>query len=98
LPRLDELFRKYAEERLSVIVINFEGPREKTQKFINENNLTIPFLEDVGAEMTQNVFQAGPFSYTYIVDDQGRILYIHGTFREGDEKKIEEKIKLLLGE
>lgn len=99
LPRLEQLYRKYADKGLVVIAIDFEQQRERTLKFIDENKLTFLFLEDGQGEknLTRNVFRAGPFPYTYIIDGDGRILYVHGTFREGDEKKIEEKIKLILG-
>ena len=100
LPRLEQLYRKYADKGLVVIAIDFEGPREKTLEFIEQNDLTFLFLEDGQGEenLTRTVFQAGPFPYTYIIDGEGRILFLHGTFREGDEKKIEQKIKLILGE
>ena len=98
LPRLEPLWNKYKDRGLAVMAIESNQETEGALKFIDEKGLTYTFVEDVDDEPTvvRDTLGVQGFPTSYIVDRQGRILYRHLGFDEGDEKKIEQEIRKLL--
>jgi peroxiredoxin len=98
LPRLEPLWQKYREHGLQVIAIESERDTERALEFIAENDLSYHLLED--SEGDDNVvaskLEIYGFPTSYLVDREGRILYSHIGFEEGDEVQMEEEIQRLL--
>ena len=98
LPRLQPLFEKYRDRGLSVIAIDTMRDTERATKFIAENGLTYPMLEngEGDAEVVRATYQVYGHPTSFLIDREGRILYYHLGFREGDEEKLEKEILSLL--
>ena len=98
LPRLEPLWQKYKDQGLQIIAVEANRDREGAVKFIAENNLTYHFLEEVEDEDAKVVpkLVSGGFPTSYLIDREGKVVFAHLGFDEGDEVKIEEEIQKLL--
>jgi peroxiredoxin len=98
LPRLEPLYREYKEEGLSIIAIEGKRDRDRARKFIEEKGLTYTFLETGEGEddFIREVFKIRAYPTTFLVDQEGRIMFVHVGFSAGDEGKIEKEIRMLM--
>lgn len=98
LPRLEPLYQQYKDEGLSIIAIEGKRDRDRARKFIEEKGLTYTFLETGEEEdnFIKEVFKVRAYPTTFLVDDEGRIMFVHVGFSGGDEAKIEREIRMLL--
>ncbi len=98
LPRLQPLHEQYKDQGVSIIAIEAKRDRERAEKFISEKNLTYPLLEtgEGEADIVRNVFGVRSFPTSFLIDEKGRIIFVHVGFSRGDEAKIESEIKQLL--
>lgn len=98
LPRLEPLWQKYKDKGLTVVAVEAQRDTEGATTFINENNLTYTFLENGEGEedVVRSVFGVRSFPSSYLIDRQGRIMFYHLGFDEGDEVKLEKEILQLL--
>ena len=98
LPRLEPLWQKYQEQGVQVVAIESERDTERAVEFIAENDLTYHLLEDYEGDdnVLASKLEIFGFPTSYLVDREGRILYSHIGFEEGDEVQLEEEIKRLL--
>jgi peroxiredoxin len=100
LPRLEPLYQKFKDQGFTVIAIEAQRDTEGALKFIEENNLTYTTLEngEEGEDIVRSLFGVGVFPTSFLVDEEGRILYGHIGFDEGDEETFEKEILSLLGD
>jgi peroxiredoxin len=98
LPRLEPLYQQYKEQGLSVIAIEAKRDRERAEKFINENKMSYTFLEtgEEEEDIVRNIFGIGSYPTSFLVNEEGKIIYVHVGFARGDEDKLEKEIKQLL--
>lgn len=98
LPRLEPLYQKYKDKGLTVVAVEAQRDTEGATTFINENNLNYTFLENGEGEedVVRGVFGVRSFPTSYIIDRQGRVMFYHLGFDEGDEVKLEKEILQLL--
>ena len=98
LPRLEPLWQKYKDQGLTVIAIESQQDREGALEFIAEHDLTYPMVEDLEGDdnILANELHVYGFPTSFLVDRNGRIMFAHTGFDEGDEVKLEEEIKKLL--
>jgi len=98
LPRLEPLWQKYKDKGLAVVAIEAQRNTEGATTFINENNLTYTFLEngEGDGEVVGGLFGVHSFPTAYLIDRQGRVMFYHLGFDEGDEVKLEQEILQLL--
>ena len=98
LPRLEPLFRTYRDQGLQIIAVEAHRDRERATRFIAEQGLTYPCLENGAddAEFVYDTFQVASYPTSFLIDGQGRILFVHRGFSEGDETKLAEEIEKVL--
>jgi peroxiredoxin len=98
LPRLEPLWQSYKDKGLAVVAVEAQRDTENATTFISENNLTYTFLENGEGEgdVVRGVFGVRSFPTSYIIDREGRIMYYHLGFEEGDEDKLEKELLTLL--
>ena len=98
LPRLQTIWEKHRDKGFEVIAIESNRETKRAMKFIEEAGLEFTCLEngDGESEAVEGVFQVMGYPTSFIVDRQGRIMYYHLGFDEGDEEVIEKEVLLLL--
>lgn len=98
LPRLEPLFMEYQDQGLQIIAVESMRDTERATKFIAEQGLTYPCLEngEGDAEFVRKTFQVTSHPTSFLIDGQGRILYVHVGFGEGDEEKLAKEIERVL--
>ena len=93
LPRLEPLWNKYKERGFSVVVVEANRDTGRAKKFIEENKLTYHLLEtEEDNEVVGDVFDVHVFPTSFLIDKQGRVMYCHIGFEEGDEEGLEKEI------
>ncbi len=100
LPRLEPLYQKYADKGFTIVAVERSRDTKRAQKLIADNTLTYNFLEngEGDAEVVRKLFRVTTFPSSFLIDREGRVLYAHVGFAEGDEKGLEEKIVKLLAQ
>ena len=98
LPRLEPLWQKYKDQGLQIVAVEAHRDREGALEFIAENNLTYHFLEEMEADDEKVVpkLMTNGFPTSYLVSREGKVVFAHTGFEEGDEVTIEEEILKLL--
>ena len=99
MPRLEELYKKYADKGFNIIAIEARRDTERAKKFIAEKKLTFTMVENGrdDKEIVRKLFSVRAFPTLFVVDKNNKVQYYYLGF-EGDEEihKLEEQIKTLL--
>jgi len=98
LPRLEPLYQKYKDKGLAVVAVEAARDTEGATTFIEEHKLTYACLENGEGEgdVVRSIFGVRSFPTSYLIDRNGKIMFYHLGFEEGDEEKLEEEILQLL--
>jgi len=98
LPRLQPLYEKYQDQGFEIIAVDGKRDTERATKFIEENGLTYTMLENAEdeAEIVGNIFKVRAYPSSFLIDREGKVMYFHLGFEEGDEEHLEEEILSLL--
>jgi peroxiredoxin len=98
LPRLEPLYEKYSDKGFTIVAVERSRDTARARKLIADDKLTFHFLEngENDAEVVRKIFHVNLFPSSFLIDRQGRVLYAHVGFKEGDEKELEERIVKLL--
>ena len=90
-PWMNEMQAKYADRGLHVLAINVDAKTADAEKFLTQVPAKFQVAFDaVGATPKQFAVRSMPSSY--LVDMDGRIVYVHTGFRESDKNSIEAAI------
>jgi thioredoxin-related protein len=92
------LHEQYKDQGLSIVAIEAKRDRERAEKFISDKKMTYTFLEtgEEESDIVRNLFGVRSFPTTFLMDENGKIIFVHVGFSRGDEVKIESEIKQLL--
>ena len=98
LPRLQTIWEKYRDKGFEVIAIESNRETGRAAQFIEEAKLGFTCVEngEGDSESVEGVFQVMGYPTSFIVDRDGRIMYYHLGFNEGDEDVIEKEVLSLL--
>ena len=98
LPRLQPLYEQYKDQGFNVVVVDGKRQTELAEKFIEKHGLTYTALQngEGEAEIVKSVFLVQGYPTSFLVDREGRIMYSHLGFEEGDEEHLAEEIESLL--
>lgn len=99
MPRLEELWNRLKDNGLSVVAVEVAQQGKEALKVIEEKKLTFHCLEThVGPnDPVKQVFDVQALPMSLIVDAEGRVLFAHYGFSEGDEAGLEEEVRAILG-
>ena len=93
LTRQEPLWEKSRATGLNLVVVEADRDTERATKFIEENKLTYHLLEtEEDNDVVADVFGIGSFPTTFLIDRDGKIIYCHVGFDEGDEEGLEREI------
>ncbi len=98
LPRLQPLYDTYREQGFEIVAVEAKRDTERATKFIYQHKLSFTCLEngEGNGDVVRGQFGVRGFPTSFLVDRQGRVMYYHLGFEEGDEAEIEEQLKTLL--
>ena len=97
LPRLETLWMKYRDRGLRVIAVEVTGDRQGALRFKDEEGLSFLLAENPeDRRVTQEIFHVATFPTSFLADREGRVIYSHFGWSEGDEEKLEHEILSLL--
>ncbi len=99
---LDNLMPLYAEWKeeynVQILAITIDDARAltKVKPMVESKGWEYTILSDLNQDLMRALnFQNVP--YTFLVDQNGKVVYTHNGYSEGDEFELEEKIKELAG-
>ena len=90
-PWMNEMQAKYGDRGLHVLAINVDGKQADADKFLG----VVPAKFQVAfdpAGVTPKQFAVKVMPTSYLVDSDGRVVYMHAGFRASDQKLIEAAI------
>ena len=98
MPHMNRLAGEYAG-RVTFLAVNTDASKAvaKVAPFINTmgyDNLIVPL--DTGAELQQLLQVGGILPFTIMFDGQGREIFRHIGYKEGDEEELQRQIEALL--
>jgi len=98
LPRLQELWETYGIDGVEVIAIESNRQTDQATSFIEEAGLGFVCVENGvdDGEVVRSVFRIQGYPTSWIVDRNGRVMYRHYGWEDGEEKEIEAEILTLL--
>jgi cytochrome oxidase Cu insertion factor (SCO1/SenC/PrrC family) len=97
LPLIQRIYDKYKDRGLSVVWVN-TVPEEAglIAGWQMAKNLTVPVLIGGGQESLQRDYHINSTPSTYLLDENGRVLFREDGYTPGDEKTLEAKIEAAL--
>jgi peroxiredoxin len=100
LPRLNELYRKYQDQGLQVIAVEGFRDRKRATEFIKKSGLEFPCLEngEGAAEFVSSSYKISGYPSSFLVDAEGKVMFYHYGYDEGDDLKMEQEIKRMLAD
>jgi len=90
-PWMNEMQAKYGNRGLHVLAINVDGKQADADKFLGQVPAKFQIAFDP-AGVTPRQFAVKAMPTSYLVDGEGRVVYVHAGFRESDQKSIEAAI------
>lgn len=97
LAHLDDLARETAG-RLTVLAVNQDGPRSvaKVRPYLQARGLRLRVPLDTAGDVSRKLQVGGVIPFVLLYDAQGREVYRHVGYREGDEQQLREQVLRLL--
>ena len=97
-PRLQALYEKFQDQGFEIIAIDGMHDTERAKSYIEKNGITFTTVENPegDAELVQSVYKVSGYPTSFLINRNGKIMYFHFGFEEGDEKKIDAEIQSLL--
>jgi len=98
LPRLQALYEEYKDQGLEIVAIDGKRDTERAMKFIEQKGLTYTMLENAEGdeEVAGNIFKVRAYPSSFLIGRDGKVMFFHLGFEEGDEVHLEEEIQSLL--
>jgi peroxiredoxin len=95
---LEAIWQKYRDEGVSVVAVESYYDTEGAKEFIAENNLTYHLLENGKGEhdVVRNYFGIALYSTSYVINGEGKVIFVHQGWDDDSEKKLEGEIQELL--
>jgi len=97
LPQIQEIYNRYKDRGLSAVWVNIL-PEEAglIAGWQMAKNLTVPVLIGGSQESLQRDYHINSTPSTYLLDENGRVLFREDGYKPGDEKTLEAKIQAAL--
>lgn len=94
---LNEFHKKYSDYNFKVISVNMDSPRSmsKVKKYVKSSKYVFDVLQDPRMDLFKKM-GGSIMPFVVIADNEGRIINKHIGYNLGDEKSLEEEIKVLI--
>ena len=98
IPHLNRMLKSYKDQGFTVLAISTDSPQTLSQVGRLARRWAVTTLLDPEGQVVAMLNPRGVAPYTLFVDRQGRMALDHDGYHSGDEVKMEEAVKALLGE
>jgi peroxiredoxin len=96
VPAIEEMRSEFPADRFQILAVNLDQKKKKALRFLEKNPVGYPSASDPKGRLpTQFGLETMPTSY--LIDGDGVIRYVHRGFKTGDDQKLREEIRALLG-
>jgi len=94
MPKLNDIYQEFKDQGVEMIGISCDGPRSisKVSAVVNNLGVEYPILKDINCEI-MNTYQFQAFPTLIIINEEGKVVYVHEGFKSGDELKIKKAIE-----
>jgi peroxiredoxin len=98
LPRLQPLFETYRDRGFEIVAVDGKRDTDRARKFIEQKGLTYTLLEngEGDAEIASRLFGIRAYPSSFLVDREGRVLFFHEGYEDGDDVKLAKEIERLI--
>lgn len=99
LTNIDNVYEEWQEKyKMRLIAVSVDDSRtaHKVKPFVTSKNWTYDVLMDGNSDLRRALNVTNPPT-TFLIDKQGKIVYTHTGYLEGDELELEKKIAELAG-
>jgi thiol-disulfide isomerase/thioredoxin len=97
-PEVQKIYDKYKEEGLSAVWINLVPDENKLiADWLAKHQYTIPVLIGASQVSLQRDYKLKMTPTHYLLDSEGKVVYTRAGYKQGDEKEMEEQIRMALG-
>lgn len=92
------LYEKYKDQGFEIVAVDGKRDTERAMKFIEQKGLTYTLLENAEGdeEVVGNIFKVRAYPSSFLIGRDGKVMFFHLGFEEGDEVHFEEEIQSLL--
>ncbi len=97
LPAMEALYQEYADLGFEILAVNVDDEESKADVLLDDIEVTFPVLYDTKGDVSK-LYDVNAMPTTVLIDRDGNQRLVHLGYREGDEKKYEKAIKLLMRE
>jgi len=98
-PKYQELVDQFGGD-LAIIAISVDEPadvgEDKLKAFANDTGVKFPILWDK-EHKTADAYKPPSMPTSYVIDKEGKIRHTHAKYESGEEQKIADEVKALLG-
>ncbi len=98
LPRLKPVYDEFHKNGLEIVVVDGENATRDALKFIKESGLPYQFFESGSkrGKIEQKLFGFPSYPTSYLIDRNGKLVYAHIGYLNGDEEKQRKRIERFL--
>lgn len=99
LVNIDNVYEEWQEKykvRLIAVSVDDSRTAPKVKPLVTSKNWTYDVLIDINSDLRRALNVTNPPT-TFLIDKQGKIVYTHTGYLEGDELELEKKIAELAG-
>jgi peroxiredoxin len=97
LQRLDALHQRYQRAGLVMLAVNLDDDVVRAQEISRGLSMSFPILFDPSKE-TGRLYQVDSMPMTLLIDREGNVRHIHGSYSIGDDGLYLKEIRELLDE
>lgn len=94
-PHLVKLNERFNDRGVSFVSIDSGPGSDATEAFLDEQGATHYLLNDPEGDVAES-YRVIAIPLTVVIDHEGRAVYRHLGFTEGDEVRLEKEIETLL--
>jgi len=94
-PWMEKMQEKYRDAGLVIVAVSVDGERKSIDHFLQDQKVSFKVLQDKHMH-TANAYGVDAMPSTFLIGEDGKILYHHRGFNGADKNKLEQKIRDIL--
>ena len=96
VPAIEAMRTEFPANDFQIIAVNLDQKKKKAMRFLEKNPVGYPSASDPKGRLPGQ-FGLETMPTSYLIDGDGVIRYVHRGFKRGDDERLREEIRRLLG-